>query len=98
MDPCREYNSLPVGYVFRNTPEIGNYEHVDIVTSQTLAQDGLSYLIPGGRNTGLADEFAKISVSVGITVGEVDRVFIVLGSVFKSKTVILLSITIIRWL
>ena len=95
MDPCRQYDSLPVGYLLWDTGKVGDYQHVDIVSRKRLAQDGLSHLVPVIRHTCLADVFTVVSVRMGLALREVDRVLVVLGCVLEGQTVVLLAIPVV---
>ena len=46
-------------------------------------------------HTCLADVFTEVSVRIGITVREVDRVLVVLGCVLEGQTVVLLAIPVV---
>ena len=98
MNSCRENDSLSNCDLFRNARKISNNEHINIIPRKTLAKHRLSNFVLILKCAGFVHELAQVCVTIWVAMGEINSVIIVFCRVLESKTVVVLTITVIAWL
>lgn len=93
-----ENNRFPHSYVLRYTRKVCNNKHINIISSQTFAENSFPYFIFVLKCACLANIFTQVSISVGVAVSNVHYVFIVLRRVLKRQTIIELTISVVAGL